>query len=269
MNTNLQESTVADVLGAAIDSATAAVFVVAPDAETIEGLVGALDPEAPPVRLLADPGALKDVMDDFLVASRAATRVESGALEIRQHGSATNALVATDAAIIAVVRGTDRVAGLATSDEAFVDDASARLSSAWETAETYTLRTPSLDRVRETLEAELGEATAADFDAVLSSLEAARGDGDGIDEVTASLLVAAKNEDLLYDISRWGEDVGIASKATFSRTKSRMEDAGLIETEKVPIDVGRPRLRLRLADDRLEAADVEQLAGVAASMLAD
>jgi hypothetical protein len=74
---------------------------------------------------------------------------------------------------------------------------------------------------------------------------------------------------LLYDISRWGEDVAIASKATFSRTKSQMEDAGLIETEKVPIDVGRPRLRLRFADDRLETADVEQLARVAASMLED
>ena len=51
---------------------------------------------------------------------------------------------------------------------------------------------------------------------------------------------------LLYDISRWGEDVGVASKATFSRAKSRLEDAALIRTEKVPIDVGRPRLRLTL-----------------------
>jgi hypothetical protein len=269
MNTNLQESTVADVLGEVLDSADASVFVVAPDAATIEGLVEVLAPDSPPVRLLADPSVLKDVMDDFLVASRAATHVEADVLDVRTHEDVTNALVGTDAAIVAIVHGTERIAGLVTSDEAFVDDASDRLSLAWESAETHGLRTPSLERVRETLEAELGEATADDFDAVLSSLEAARGDGDGIDEITVSLLVAAKNEDLLYDISRWGEDVGIASKATFSRTKSRMEEAGVIQTLKVPIDVGRPRLRLQLADDRLASADVEELPRIAASMLED
>ncbi|PWG73380.1 hypothetical protein DF186_23370, partial [Enterococcus hirae] len=78
-----------------------------------------------------------------------------------------------------------------------------------------------------------------------------------------SLLVAAKNDVLLYDISKWGEDVGIASKATFSRTKTKLEDMGLIDTEKVPIDVGRPRLRLKLGDDRLRDANTDQLAGVA------
>jgi len=80
--------------------------------------------------------------------------------------------------------------------------------------------------------------------------------------------VAARNGDLLYDISRWGEDVGIASKATFSRTKTRMEESGVIATEKVPIDVGRPRLRLRLGDERLDVDDDREFARVARSMLA-
>jgi hypothetical protein len=122
--------------------------------------------------------------------------------------------------------------------------------------------------VRSSLEAEIGEGTAADFDSVLSSLATARGDGDGLDEVTISLLVAAKNEELLYDISKWGEDVGIASKATFSRTKTDLEDLGLLDTEKVPIDVGRPRLRLKFGDDRLADASSEELASVAQSLMA-
>ncbi|MFB6186598.1 MAG: DUF5821 family protein, partial [Halobacteriaceae archaeon] len=83
-----------------------------------------------------------------------------------------------------------------------------------------------------------------------------------------SLLVAAKNDVLLYNISKWGEDSGLASKATFSRTKSRLEEQGLIDTEKVPIDVGRPRLKLRLADPRLEEASPSELANVAQSVLA-
>jgi hypothetical protein len=43
---------------------------------------------------------------------------------------------------------------------------------------------------------------------------------------------------------------------------------GLIDTEKVPIDVGRPRLRLMLGDERLEDADNDELATVAQSLLA-
>jgi hypothetical protein len=124
-----------------------------------------------------------------------------------------------------------------------------------------------MSQVRETLEGDIGPETAEDFDTVLDSLQTARGNGEGLDEVTISLLVAAKNGELLYDISKWGEDIGLASKATFSRTKTKLEDMGLIDTEKVPIDVGRPRLRLKLADDRLEDAPPDELASVAQSVL--
>jgi hypothetical protein len=42
---------------------------------------------------------------------------------------------------------------------------------------------------------------------------------------------------------------------------------GLLDTEKVPIDVGRPRLRLMLGDDRLRDADTDQLASVTQTIL--
>jgi hypothetical protein len=102
---------------------------------------------------------------------------------------------------------------------------------------------------------------------VRSSLTTARGNGEGRDEVTISLILAARNGELLYDISKWGEDVGLASKATFSRTKSALEDLGLIATEKVPIDVGRPRLRLKFADERLRTASADELASVAMGLM--
>jgi len=72
---------------------------------------------------------------------------------------------------------------------------------------------------------------------------------DTLDEVDLTLLAAAKHGVQLYEISRWGEDTGLASKATFSRAKNRLEDGGMIATEKVPIDVGRLRLRLMLGAD--------------------
>ncbi len=81
-----------------------------------------------------------------------------------------------------------------------------------------------------------------------------------LDEVTLALLVTARNEGMLYDLSRWGENVGIASKATFSRAKTTLEDEGILDTEKVPIDVGRPRQRLLLDHDGLAAADIDEFA---------
>lgn len=268
MESNLLERTVADVLRETLDVADDTLFMVNPTVDVIEDLVDVLDDDDPTVRLLASERVLKDVMDDFLVASRAADHVEAGQLDVRTYDDGVNTLLVTEGTVVAVVSAGDRVAGLVTDDETFIDEAWSQFERVWDAAAEYHLRTPGISRVRETLASSLGEPTADDFDAVLASLETARGTGDGLDEVTVSLLVAAKNEDLLYDISKWGEDVGIASKATFSRTKTRLEELGLIDTEKVPIDVGRPRLRLKLGDERLRDADAGQLASTAQSMLA-
>jgi hypothetical protein len=267
METNVIESTLADVLAESLSAASDELYLINPMPATVEELVEVLDDD-PTVRLLAPEDTLKTVMDDFLVASAAADHVEAGTLELRSAESSTNTLVATESSVAALVDTGEHAAALTADEDAFVDSAYGSFSDAWETADAYPLRTPPLSEVRHSLDEELGEPTADDFDAVLESLETARGNGDGLDEVTISILVAARNEDLLYDISKWGEDVGIASKATFSRTKSRLEEMELIDTEKVPIDVGRPRLRLKLGDERLAEADNGELASVAQSMLA-
>ena len=268
MGANIVANTLAAALEESLSTADEELYLINPTYETIEELVDVLDADSPTVRLLAPEKTLKAVTDDFLVASAAADHVEAGTLEFRAAETDANTLVVTDSTVVALVDGGDSAAGLTATDETFVDGAHGRFDGAWDDAEAFDLRTPALSRVRSSLEDELGEATVDDFDSVLNSLETARGNGDGLDEVTVSILVAAKNEDLLYDISKWGEDIGIASKATFSRTKSRLEETGLIDTEKVPIDVGRPRLRLKLGDERLEGTDNGQLASVAQSMLA-
>jgi len=269
MEPNLLGRTVADVLEETLSSASGDLYVVDPARDTLEELVSVMSgTETPTVRLLATDRVLKDVMEDFLVASRAADLIEEERIEIRSYEGGENTLVISEETVLAVVRAGDHVAGLGTDDAEFVASANERYGSVWDDAAPYVLRTPAISRVRGSLGTDLGETTAADFEAVLNSLETARGDGEGLDEVTISLLVAAKNRELLYDISKWGEDVGIASKATFSRTKTRLEELGLLETEKVPIDVGRPRLRLMLGDDRLRDADAGELSSVAQSVLA-
>jgi hypothetical protein len=269
MGPNLLRRTTSDVLGEVLSSTSGDVYVVDPARDTLEELVSVMSgTETAAVRLLATKRVLKDVMEDFLVASRAADLIESGRIELRSYEGGENTLVVTETGVTSVVRAGDRVAGLGTDDEGFVEGANEQYDEVWADAEPFALRTPAISRVRDSLQSDLGETTAGDFEAVLDSLETARGDGDGLDEVTISLLVAAKNNELLYDISKWGEDVGIASKATFSRTKTRLEELGLVDTEKVPIDVGRPRLRLMLGDDRLRDADAAELSSVAQSVLA-
>ena len=271
LRSNLVEDSVEDVVAAGIRTVDDDLLAVNPSRETIRTLVDTLrDAESPPhVRLLADERPVKDLMDDFLVASVAADLVADDTLALRTFEDVPrNSLFLTDAAVVSLVDGGAKAAGLATDDESFVEAAGAHYDEHWASAPEYSLRTPPISAVRETLTEDIGEQAAADDDGVLASLQTARGNGDGLDEVTISLLVAARNHELLYDISKWGEDVGLASKATFSRTKTRLEDKGLLDTEKVPIDVGRPRLRLKLGDDRLEDADVDELASVAQSLLA-
>ncbi|MFC6873793.1 transcriptional regulator TbsP [Halobellus marinus] len=258
------------VVDAALGSDADVVYVTGPTPALLESLVGlATDADGvPELRVLAPRKTLKTVTDEFLLASNAADLVEAGVLELRVTEDQTeNALLVTEESVTAVVTLGDAAAGLVTTDAGFVRTANDACRSAFEAGERFTLRTPAISAVRSSLEADLGAEVRADFDAVLDSVQEALPADATLDEVTISLLVAAKNEVLLYDVSKWGEDVGIASKATFSRTKSELEEAGVIATEKVPIDVGRPRLRLKLDDERLQAASANTLADVARDIL--
>ncbi len=209
-------------------------------AELVDRLAGTGDP--PRVRLLTDPEPLKAMLEGFVPAATLAELVADGVLAVRTLKSIPrNALLLSPDAVVALVPGPERAAGLTTTDEDFVSRTHERFDRRWAAAPEYDPGTPPLSRVRKTLRSELGEAVATDFEGLL---EAAGGGSP--DEVTLCLLAAARNEQLLYDVSRWGDGVALASKATFSRTKTALEDAGLVETETVPIDVGRPRLRLTL-----------------------
>lgn len=268
---NLIAEGIEDILHEVLSEGESELLVVNPTAEMLESLVSVatrFEGELPTVRVVADDSLLKDVVDDFIVASNAADLVETGVLSLTTGDTeGQNSLIVTEQAVLSLVTTDERVAALVTDDEEFVASAYETYTTVWEDAPEFKLRTPSISVVRNSLSTDLSENVRTDFDTVLSSLQTARGDGQGLDEVTISLLVAAKNNILLYDISKWGEDIGIASKATFSRTKTKLEDLGLVDTEKVPIDVGRPRLRLKLGDDRLRQADADQLAGVAQSLL--
>ena len=266
--TNVLGRDIGHVIESSLPSDSDTAYLVDPTPSVLRAMIdiGVDAVELPSIRVLADRSLLKTVLGDFPVASNAAELIERDALDLRvATGHASTALLVTDASVVAVVSAGEQVAGLVTTDGAFVRDANETYRRRFEAADPFSLRTPALSAIRSSLDDEFGSAVRADFDAVLASVGA--DGGPDLDEVVISLLVAARHDILLYDISKWGEDTGIASKATFSRTKTDLEDAGLVETEKVPIDVGRPRLRLRLGDGRLETAEADRLAAVAADLL--
>jgi hypothetical protein len=263
---------IGEALAQTLEGAGSNPLVVRPSHESIIASIDVLSDQGATekVKLLADERVLKNVFNDFIDASRAADLVSEDKLAIRTlKGGPDNTLVVTDEGLVAFVIVTDAVAALSTDNEDFVASANGQYRQAWDDADDFSLRTPPLSLIRTSLADEIGPETADDFDGILASLETARGNGDGLDEVTISLLAAAKNRELLYDISKWGEDISLASKPTFSRAKSTLEDQGLIDTEKVPIDIGRPRLRLKFAAEELKEADADEISSVAMSLLSN
>ncbi|WP_435078806.1 transcriptional regulator TbsP [Halococcus sp. AFM35] len=221
--------------------------------------------EPPSVRLLVEEDVLKWLRDDFVLAGTAAQLLKEGRLELRAAAEELEGtLVVTEEAVVSLLTPDEYSAGLVTNDEKFVEAVRERWTTVWDESEEFDLRTPAYSRMLESLDEEFGSDVETDFRTVLESAEET---DDELDEVDLSLLVAAKHEQLLYDISTWAEDAGIASRATFSRKKTHLEEQGLLETEKVPIDVGRPRLRLLLGDERLREADAEELPSVVRELL--
>ena len=263
------EQNESDVYRAVLDDVTGDGLAMGLSTGGVKGLLDVLgeSDDPPTVRLLATESVLKTVTSDFTVAGTAADLVVAGVLSLRTTEERLDGpLLCTDEAVVSVVSTDEHAAGLVTRDETFVEAARTGYTEQWDDADEFRLRTPPLSRVHETLGDEFGPDVRADFERMRTALGTQRGDGE-IDEVVVSLLAAAKNEQLLYDISTWGEHVGVASRATFSRKKATLEEGGLIDTEKVPIDVGRPRLRLLLGDERLHEADTDELVSVAGSML--
>lgn len=234
--------------------------------ELVEILVEIEHP--PKVRLLGDKDVLKWLRADFVLASTAAELTEADTLEVRAATEYSGgALVVTGEKVVSLLMPDDEhSAAFVTSDKEFGEVVREHWTDLWEDGEPFSLRTPAYSRLLDTFGEEFGSEMKSDFQAALESAGSMDNSGE-LDEVGLSLLVAAKHEQQLYDISNWGEDTGVASRATYSRIKTQLEEKGLIDTERVPIEVGRPRLRLLLGDERLREAEADELASTTRELL--
>ena len=215
--------------------------------------VSEFEDELPDLQVLAVSDVLKAAVEDFILASQIADLVDQETLSLRSTADISqNSLFISENEVAIVVTLDSEITALNSTEKDFVEKMQAAFLDEWEEGDDFSLRTPPLSRVKETLAEEFGEDVQEDFLMMLEEADTVPGENDQLDEVAIALLVGANNGELLYNISKWGEDTGLASKATFSRTKTQLEDRDIIETEKVPIEVGRPRLRLLLIPESLE-----------------
>lgn len=268
--TNVHGAGLGETLATALGECSGVTYVIDPWVGFLEALAAAgreHDADLPAVRVLARAETLRAARKDFTVGSKLADLVEAGDVSLRAADDVSESTLFTDGdRLFGPVAVGEHTGALRETEESFVGGVYETLDGQWADAESFDLRTPGRTTIRETMTEKFGVTAREDFETVVDAVEGGRSSRE-LDEVIVSLLVAAKNELLLYDVSKWGEDLGLASKATFSRRKNDLEEMDVVETEKSPTDVGRPRQRLTLADDRLRDADTDQLVGVARNVL--
>lgn len=263
-----------EVLAEFLSAAEGDVLAVLARPGAVRALVSAVDDVEfdHQLRLITDESTARAIRSQFLTATRVVDLIEAGTVELRtvpEDRTPLDALlIGPDRLASLLWTRDDRVGSLATDDGEFAATFRTEYDELWDGAEEYSFRTPAYSRMLESLGERLGEGTEADLATALEADVTKRGLESNLDAVDVTILVAARNRQQLYELSRWGESAGLASPAKFSQAKQHLEDVGLVGTEKVPQERGRPRQRLVLAKADLEEASVEELVSTAQSVTA-
>jgi hypothetical protein len=246
------------------------VFITSSRVSDFTDILSALeehDPEGD-VRILTDDETAKAVRRRFLVASYLVDYIERGTVSVRRQEGHLPSFVITDGEVTTIT-GVDEttLTVLTDDDESFVAGTRETAEERFDTAADVSFRTPAYTGMLDQLDEKLGGTMREDVETVLSAAVETRSDETSVDPVRLSILMGAKNEVQFYELGNWGESTGVGSKAKFSREKRKLEDVGLIDTEKIPKDIGRPRQRLVLGAD-VDEADPLQLLSLAESVSA-
>ncbi|WP_435147226.1 transcriptional regulator TbsP domain-containing protein [Halobaculum sp. P14] len=229
------------------------VLAVAPPKPLIRAVIDRLGDDAPDgsVRLLLTSDGTA-VFDEFLAASTAADAVAAGRLSVRVADAVRESVTVTADAVFAHVAAGDDVLAATTTDAELLAAMRAKYGEAWAAADPYDVGVPGRTALLDSFAERWPDAAATLRDALDGASSLRR--GDELDPVAACTLVAARHELLTMHLGEWAGDVGFSSRTEISRAKERLVAAGVVDTERIPDGVGRPRQRLVLADDEL--ADV-------------
>ena len=241
-----EANNIAAAMRSLLTDATDPLYVLRPAPATLESLVQATDADTPSLHILASVDELRAVRQRFCLATSIA--------ELRRQDQLT--LTAAPPKGRGTVLVTDETAYAVAhiNEDQLLFEASSTSGRLLETCrqyhgtESFDLQTPAWGRISETLVDTFNTDVEDDFRVAIQEWTMTV-DEQALGTAKIALLVAGQHELLLHDISAWGEELGVASKATFSRAKTALVEDGILTSEKVPIEVGRPRLRLMLTDE--------------------
>lgn len=195
--------------------------------------------------LIGAKDVLKEALDDLVIGSWFSEMVKYGEGAVFVTDQKQSRLVIGDQSAYTVIDTPGGDVYLSTDDGDSVQELKAKYDEIVDSESTFKIRVPTISSIRSSLDDVFDDGVIETFDEVFTHLSKEERQ---IKNTTIFLLIAAYEGLLQYDISRFGNDVGVASTATFSRDKGQLEDENLIETKKVPRDIGRPRLRIHLHD---------------------
>lgn len=254
-------------------SGTEAATVVCTDESLLSAGVAAIDQldpdDRPSVRFLASRRAAKRTRKDFVTATTLVEFEEAATASLRvvDPEAVPEPAVVTDDAVVPLLRGVpSRTIAIRVVDASLRADYGDAVADRWDDAAVFDLETFARSRFLDGLEDAFGEPFRDDFERGLAAPDI-RGPDD-VDPVDLLVLFAAKYGEQSYELNRWGESFGVASVGKFSQSKRKLEDAGLVDTEKVESgSVGRPRQRLVLGQEALVDAGPEELVAAMRSVV--
>jgi len=216
---------------------------------------GSTDTDSPSrVRLLCTDESAEAAFDDFLTATAAVDARSADRVAVRTASELGASLTVADGTVRAHLSldGDDATdlpnGGFATGhDEPLCTAVEETYDARWRDADEYAFDVPSRTTIVESFAdrwPDAGETLVDLFDAA----EALPRTG-AFDPVSACTLAGARHELLTMHIGDWAEEIDLTSRTEVARSKARLIETGLVETEREPVGVGRPRHRLVLADD--------------------
>lgn len=252
------ESTIEELLSGTLNAT-----VVNPRREVLLTLVDELTGAGTTtVRVLATEQRLRVLRDQFLQGARAADLISDGLLALRVGEVQHTDLVLGTSDVSVIVPAGERVGVPQSSEDGFLDALRTDLQAQWQEASRFDVRQPPLAEALDTVADRLGPEMRDDLREALDVLETT---GQSVDEKILIVLLGARNGVQQYRLSRWAEDIGLASVASMSRRKQILQQEDLIETESVQVGKGRPRQQLQLAE-KLDGAALSELVEAAASL---
>lgn len=256
----------ADAIAAYRDAAPE---LVAPSLETLRASASRDPLESPPalptLTVLADARVFDAVAERFHDASRLAALVEADRVTlVTLTAPQPNPVLAGADGGCVLVENTveDEPSRYRVGDDATLRG---RYERVVEAAEPWRLRTPSRHRVYGAFHERCEEPVAGDVIRLLDADPELTAD-DSVSPRVRAYVAGARHGALDRSLRRACEDAGLGSPSTFTRIKRRLLDAGLVDTDRVPQPVGRPRERI-VAGEALSTAPIDEVPGVVAEAL--